>query len=311
MPDFQLSPRFDIQGVGAASGLVYQPDRLWLISDSSSFLYDYQMATQTLDKHALVSQAADHIEKKNKFDLEVICQKDQQLYVFGSGSTAKRQILFCCDVSNLDKPDQAIERLDLSTLYQQFRLIAQLADDELNIEGVIYQASPQQADRWVFLQRGNGATANNGLFVLSDVTFKAFLQPDVQSEMLPQSSRILTEPHMGLLADIKFYPVKLPAISQVESGFTDGYLLADKLYFLAAAEDTTSTYLDGTVLGSLFGCIDLINFELQWSFIISSEHKFEGLTLEQQFDQQLVFLLCEDNDTAVLASTLYQLSINL
>ena len=63
MPDFQLSPRFDIQGVGAASGLVYQPDRLWLISDSSSFLYDYQMATQTLDKHALVSQAADHIEK--------------------------------------------------------------------------------------------------------------------------------------------------------------------------------------------------------------------------------------------------------
>lgn len=310
MPDFQLSPRFDIQGVGAASGLVYQPDRLWLISDSSSFLYDYQMATQTLAKHALVSQAADHIEKKNKFDLEVICQKDQQLYVFGSGSTAKRQILFCCDVSNLDKPDQAIERLDLSTLYQQFRLIAQLADDELNIEGVIYQASPQ-ADRWVFLQRGNGATANNGLFVLSDVAFNAFLQPDVQSEMLPQSSRILTEPHMGLLADIKFYPVKLPAISQVESGFTDGYLLANKLYFLAAAEDTASTYLDGAVLGSLFGCIDLINFELQWSFIISSEHKFEGLTLEQQSDQQLVFLLCEDNDTAVLASTLYQLSINL
>lgn len=311
MPDFQLSPHVKIEGVGAASGLIYHQERIFLISDSSSFLYDYQLATQTLNKHALVSAASDHIEKKNKFDLEVVCQKDQQLYVFGSGSTAKRQILFCCDVSNLDKPDQAIERLDLSTLYQQFRLIAQLADDELNIEGVIYQASPQQADRWIFLQRGNGATANNGLFVLSDVTFNAFLQPDVQSEMPPKSSRILTEPHIGLLADIKFYPVKLPAISQVESGFTDGYLLADKLYFLAAAEDTTSTYLDGAVLGSLFGCIDLTNFELQWSFIISSEHKFEGLTLEQQSDQKLVFLLCEDNDTAVLASTLYQLSINL
>lgn len=307
MPDFQLSPRFDIQGVGAASGLVYQPDRLWLISDSSSFLYDYQMATQTLAKHALVSQAADHIEKKNKFDLEVICQKDQQLYVFGSGSTAKRQILFCCDISNLDKPDQAIERLDLSTLYQQFRLIAQLADDELNIEGVIYQASPQQADRWVFLQRGNGATANNGLFVLSDVTFCGLVPPKIQSE----PSHTLNAHRIEPSADIKFYPVKLPAISQVESGFTDGYLLADKLYFLAAAEDTTSTYLDGAVLGSLFGCIDLTNFELQWSFIISSEHKFEGLTLAQQSDQQLVFLLCEDNDTAVLASTLYQLSINL
>lgn len=308
MPDFQLSPRFEIQGVGAASGLVYQQDRLWLISDSSSFLYDYQLATQTLDKHALVTQAADHIEKKNKFDLEAICQKDQQLYIFGSGSTSKRQTLFCYDLSNLDRPEHAVKQLDLSRLYQQFRTIAQLADDELNIEGVVYQTHPSQsAARWIFLQRGNGASANNGLFVLSDATLKAFLPLEMSSESLQAAS----EPALALSANITFYAVKLPAISQVESGFTDAYLWQDKLYFLAAAEDTTSTYLDGVVLGSLFGCIDLTNFALQWSLIISSKHKFEGLTLESHSAQQLKFLLCEDNDTAVLASIIYQLTINL
>jgi hypothetical protein len=302
MPDFQLLAHVKIEGVGAASGLIYHQERIFLISDSSSFLYDYQLATQTLNKHALVSAASDHIEKKNKFDLEAICQKNQKLYLFGSGSTSKRQALFCINLPSLEQSSSIAQRLDLSSLYQQFRVIAQLADDELNIEGVVYQANCSPP-RWIFLQRGNGATANNGLFVLSDVTFNGFMPPKYPQTLSAQ--RI--EPS----ADITFYPIKLPAISQVETGFTDGYLLADKLYFLAAAEDTTSTYMDGAVLGSLFGCIDLTNFELQWSFIISSEHKFEGLTLEQQSDQQLVFLLCEDNDTAVLASTLYQLSINL
>ena len=40
----------------------------------------------------------------------------------------------------------------------------------------------------------------------------------------------------------KFIPFELPKIKNVETTFTDAILIEDKIYFLAAAEDTASTY---------------------------------------------------------------------
>lgn len=277
MLDFQLKPFVAIQGVGAASGLLLQETELYIISDSSTFLYRYSLNEAKLHKTPLVAAAEDHIEKKRKFDLECICLKDQTLYLFGSGSTAQRQTLFRYDLSK-----QHIEQIDLSVLYTQFRRTAQLADDELNLEGVVYDTS-QHLPRWIFLQRGNGATARNGLFIVMGDALDA-------------------------QAHISFLPVRLPAIGRVEASFTDGCLHNGMLYFLAAAEDTRSTYEDGEVLGSLIGRIDLHTLELEASQQISDRHKFEGLTLQEVTGTQLQFLLCEDNDTDVLVSTIYQLS---
>lgn len=277
MPDLKLSPFLSIQGVGAASGLLLQQDQLYIISDSSAFLYRYACIDKTLHKIALVPAAEDHIEKKYKFDLESLCLKDQALYLFGSGSTPQRHNLFSYDLAN-----QQIDTVDLSALYARFRVIAQLADDELNIEGAVYDDSTG-LPRWIFLQRGNGAAAKNGLFVLSGEGL------DVQSPIL-------------------FLPIRLPAIGRVEASFTDGCLHDGKLYFLGAAEDTASTYDDGDVLGSLIGRIDLATLQLEAVQKISGQHKFEGLTVLQATDQSLEFLLCEDNDTDVLESTIYQLA---
>lgn len=277
MSDFQLKPLLSIQGVGAASGLLLQQDQLYIISDSSSFLYHYSLSAATLQKTPLVAAAEDHIEKKRKFDLESLCLKGKALYLFGSGSTAQRQSLFCYD------PDsQSVQQQDLSSLYAEFRLTAQLGGDELNIEGVVYD-DETELPRWIFLQRGNGLNARNGLFVVSGDALDA-------------------------QAHIVFIPVRLPAIGRVEASFTDACLYNNKVYFLAAAEDTTSTYDDGEVLGSLVGRINLNTLQLEAVQQISGQHKFEGLTVLQATDQSLEFLLCEDNDTDLLESTIYQLA---
>lgn len=302
MHTFQLKPVLTIQGIGAASGILLQENALYIISDSSSFLYRYPVPKgfpgefpdeypeqlsefvieNPLQKIALVSSPQDHIEKKNKFDLESLCQKDQSLYLFGSGSTAQRQHLFKYDLLN-----QHRSQIDLSGLYAQFRLKAHLAQDELNIEGVVFDQTAASA-RWIFLQRGNGINAKNGLFVLSGDA----LQGDtLQAE-----------------ADIQFIAIQLPRIGNVETSFTDACLYEEKIYFLAAAEDTSSTYDDGEVLGSLIGCISLRTFQLERTQQITDRHKFEGLTVLKQREGKIAFLLCEDNDTATLQSTLYELS---
>jgi len=42
---------------------------------------------------------------------------------------------------------------------------------------------------------------------------------------------------------------------------------------------------------------------------ISDSHKFEGLTLYNKTENQIEFLLCEDNDTEVLETNIYKLTL--
>ena len=95
------------------------------------------------------------------------------------------------------------------------------------------------------------------------------------------------------------------------SPFTDAILMDDKIYFLAAAENTSSTYDDGEILGSLIGRIDLETMKIDFTQKISPTNKFEGITLFSKTKNQIQFLLCEDKDTDVLESTIYKLSIDL
>jgi len=86
-------------------------------------------------------------------------------------------------------------------------------------------------------------------------------------------------------------------------------LVEDKIYFLAAAEDTSSTYDDGEVLGSIVGSIDFKTMKLESTLQISDKHKFEGLTVYKKTATQLELLLCEDTDTEVLVTDIYSLII--
>lgn len=274
MQKFTLEILLKIIGIGSASGLIYNDNFLYIISDNSTFLYHYNITESTTSKIKMFENSQENIKKKEKLDFESVLQKDKKLYLFGSGSKAKRQKLF---IYNPVKKDTSLT--DLAPIYNAFRKTAQLPKDELNIEGVVYYNQ-----KWIFFQRGNGKLGKNGIFVLKG------------KKLAPNST-------------IEFIPIVLPNLKHVAATFTDAVLVKDKIYFLAAAEDSNSTYKDGELIGSIIGCLDAKKLTVDFTQKITETQKFEGLTLYKNNKDNIEFLLCEDNDTENLESTIYKLTL--
>lgn len=272
MENFQLSVFTTIKGIGATSGLVYLDNSLFIISDNSTFLYQYHINEKNLDKIKLFENSQENSAKKDKADFEAITLFDNKLYLFGSGSTQKRDRRVSFNIENKE-----IKEKSLFKIYKRLREAISLADEELNIEGVIITNTP-----FYFFQRGNGANAQNGVFSY-----------DKKSKM------------------VQFKLITLPKIKGIEATFTDAIRIDNTIYFLAAAENTNSTYEDGEVLGSLIGTIDLKSMTLENCLQISKTHKFEGLTLYKKTATQIELLLCEDNDSDELESKIYSLILVL
>jgi hypothetical protein len=272
MEKFTLELLFQIIGIGSASGLIHKDDSLFIISDNSSFLYEYSIKEKELHKIKLFENSQENIPKKDKFDFESITQKGNKLYLFGSGSTPNRNKRVSYDLTS-----KAIEEKDMAAIYEKLKQNAYISDDDLNIEGALFHN-----EKWYLFQRGNGAQSKNGIFVL-----------DKEGN------------------DIHFSPIPLPKIQNIEATFTDAILVENKIYFLAAVENTTSTYDDGEVLGSFIGALSIDTFELTFTQKISETHKFEGLTLFSTSKEKIEFLLCEDKDTEDLETAIYKLTLDL
>ncbi|MCL9804986.1 hypothetical protein NAT51_05620 [Flavobacterium amniphilum] len=270
MEKIQLIAFLTIQGIGAASGLVFHNNSLFIVSDNSGYLFEQKLDSPQLIKHSLVKDASVNIEKKRKPDFEAITIKNNKLHIFGSGSTTNRNRMMAFNLST----NQAIEN-DFSEIYQKLKNQAHISDDDLNIEGALYLNGNLH-----LFQRGNGLNAQNGIFIIDSNQ------------------------------NIQYHPIKLPKIKHVETSFTDAIVFENKIYFLAAAEDTVSTYEDGEVLGTIMGVMNSKTFEIEKTIQLSPTHKLEGLTLFEKQGDDLTFLLCEDNDTEDLNATIYKLKIN-
>jgi hypothetical protein len=275
MEKLQLTLLFKIIGLGSASGLIYQNNSLLAIGDNSSFLYEYQMDTQKLNRHPLVENPQENIIKKLKPDFEAIAQYENNVYLFGSGSTENRNTMVQVDATT----KQVIATTDLSDLYLGMQSFGELLPDDFNIEGAIYNG-----ESWFLFNRGNGKNTKNVVFTIDGAN-------------LTNEFRIVSNNY------------KLPKIKGVRASFTDAVLVDNKIYFLATAEDTDSTYNDGEVLGSLVGRIDVKTMKIDFTKKITDTHKFEGITLLKKSTTEIEFLLCEDNDTEVLESTIYALKL--
>ncbi len=273
MEQFTIEILYKIIGIGSASGLIYKDDSLFIISDNSSFLYEYNIPENQLSKIKLFENSQENIPKKDKFDFESIALKENEIHLLGSGSTSKREKSV---IYNLETA--AIAQKDLSKLYKKLKKNTSISDKELNIEGTLFCNK-----KWHLFQRGNGANSKNGIAIVN--------------EKLDENSTI------------EFIPIQLPKIKHVETSFTDTILVEDKIYFLATAEDTTSTYDDGEILGSLIGRMDSQTFQIEFTQKISDNQKFEGLTLYKKIETKIQFLICEDNDSDVLETNIYKLSI--
>ena len=271
MENFKLTNFFTIKGISAASGLVYSQNVLFVISDSRSFLYQYDIDKKLLLKFPLVKEAKENIEKAKKLDLESITQHGNQLIMLGSGSTQKHNTMF-----SLDLGSDTLQTQDLTALYQNLKTVGSFSDDQLNIEGAIYAHQTM-----LLFQRGNSKNSRNGIFII----------PNNQED------------------GIRFVPILLPTLDDVETTFTDAILVNDKIYFLACAENTESTYEDGEVLGTILGIMHAPTFEIIDVQLLSEHQKFEGITLYKESENELEFLLCEDNDTETTEAEIYKLTL--
>ncbi len=275
MQQFTLEILCQIIGIGSASGILLKDNKLYLISDNASFLYEYRLDSKILNKNRLFeNEITENIPKIQKPDLEAIANFGDDFYIVGSGSTEKRNKMF-----RFNAVTKKVDTIDLTNLYLSMQRFGNIKSEDFNIEGLVYNG-----DQWFFFQRGNNGSGKNGLFTVSS--------KDMENEF-----------------NILYNSYKLPKIKGVQATFTDAILVDGLLYFLATAEDTDSAYDDGQVLGSLIGTIDLKTMKIVFSKKISSTHKFEGITLYKNTNESLEFLLCEDNDTEKLESTIYKLTL--
>ncbi|NII85651.1 DUF6929 family protein [Pedobacter sp. SG918] len=270
----------EIDGVGSASGLFLHEDLLYIIGDNSGHLNEYNIKTKKLRKiQILFDKTLDQLEnipKPLKPDFEILCQHNNKLYILGSGSTSKRNLMI-----EFDLKTQKVFQKDLTETYSLLKSISKIDDQNFNLEGATFTGN-----EWLLFNRGNGINAKNGIFNIQ-------------------------EADLAKIKQAKFNPFKLPNIDHVESSFTDALLVKNEIFFIATAEDTKSTYADGKILGSFIGSINLQTLKLTFSNKISGKHKFEGITLLSQNEHSAIFLLCEDRDNEELKTVIYKLILNL
>jgi hypothetical protein len=271
----QLQFLFKIIGLGSASGLVYHNNTIVAVGDNSSYLYEYTISNEKLERYPLQENAQENTLKKIKKDFEAITQFEDTIYVFGSGSTENRNTMVQIDA----KTKKVITTQDLSMLYASMQSFGEINPEDFNLEGAIYNG-----ENWFLFNRSNGKKSKNAIFTIS--------------------GKNLTD-EFSILHN-KF---KLPKIKGVETSFTDAILVDDQIYFLATAEATESTYHDGEVLGSIIGQIDVAKMKLKSHKIISKTNKLEGITLVEETPETISFLLCEDNDIEVLESNIYKITL--
>ena len=276
MEKFTLELLFQIIGIGSASGLIYKNNSILIIGDNSGFLYEYHLDSQDLKRHPLLENPIENTPKKDKADFEALTDFGDSLYVFGSGSTQKRNKMIQVNSST----KKVIATNDIADLYAVMQNFGEIKPEDFNIEGAIYNG-----ERWFLLNRGNGSSNKNVLFT-------------IRGKNLANDFTIISNTYI------------LPKIKGVRSSFTDGILVDDSIYFLATAEDTESTYDDGEVLGSLIGSINLKTMKIDFTKKISSTHKFEGLSLYANSKEKIEFLLCEDKDSEVLETAIYKLTLD-
>jgi len=275
MKKFQLEILFRIIGIGSASGLLYKDNSVFVVSDNGGYLYEYKISDNILDKIPLIeNEPMENIPKKTKADFEAIATKGDSLYVFGSGSTEQRN-----KMAIVNRQSKTILTTDLSLLYASMRSLGNISDEDFNIEGVVYTS-----DAWYFFQRGNSGTGKNAVFTVTG---------NIEEENF----------------SVIYKEFKLPKIGGVQACFTDATLVGDKIYFLATAENTTSAYKDGEVAGSFVGRMNLKKMKIDFTKKITSSHKFEGIAMFEDGSDTISFLLCEDNDTSLLESNIYKLTV--
>jgi len=218
----------------AASGLTWMRGRLLVIQDDAAFLA--AVSGDDVAAIALPRGADDRRRfevglgnKHHKLDLEACVAIDDEVWLFGSGSTAAR------DRIALLGQDQVVRIADVAPLYDRVR---SAVGGPINLEG----AACVGDDLWLF-HRGNTGPGDLGPAVVR------FARTAVETWVRGARADAAPEPTGCARFD-------LGTIDGVRLGFTDAVAAGARVYYLAVAEASPNAVDDGRVHGSQLGVID-------------------------------------------------------
>ena len=285
-----------IPGLPSASGVEIIGATAYVIGDDSAFLHQLDAATLVPTGRVRLFDADPNgparIPKLIKPDLEcmaALCWPDGRpgLLLLGSGSRDNRARGWFVSTETVANPRP--EAVDLAPLYALLR-------PHLPVGAVLnLEAAATSATELLLFQRTVGRADAALLFRLPLVATLDFL---------------LTA---GLAAAPEVQPLLfvLPEIAGCPAGFSGATFVDDLLFVTASVEDTTDAVLDGAVLGSFIGLVNLeartADFaRLVWADGRAYSGKVEGLAVRRALGiGRWELLLLTDDDaggsTAVVA----------
>jgi hypothetical protein len=235
----EIIQKITLPGIRSASGIEVLEGRLFIAGDDSAWLYELDNKWQLVRKIPLFdspNSGGEGIPKPLKPDLEAITsfpwKGEMLLLVIGSGSKKNRQDAF------LVHPQTAeVRQFALTGLYDGLRALEGVVGGRrLNVEGLAVAGQ-----ELVFLQRGNVSGTNAVVSYLLD-DFASWLEGN------------------GPLPLPRVRVFTLPTAEGYPAGFSGAATLPSRprlLLFTASVEATDDEILDGEMLGSFIGAIDL------------------------------------------------------
>lgn len=278
------------QGVKAASGLVKTANTFYVIADDEISLAEFNFEGDTKAHYTKLIEKElpqDPKERKRqKPDWESLVQLELSkgkkiLLAVPSGSTENRVTGAFVSLDTAGFVDQNSNAItaDFSEIFKSLK--AKITD--LNIEGACVVNN-----RLKLFQRGNGAEGRNAVI---DLDLAGFCT-DLKNRAAIQAQHILaiTDYNLGYLNGHKL-------------DFTDACVVNDKIWFLAVAEDSQSTYDDGQYCGAIIGCLDSSGKEIA-RYEIDCATKPEGLWVDLE-DHRWCFYVVTDADSSTIFASIY------
>lgn len=262
------SPEFICElPVFAASGLIIRDGIFYIVSDDEVSLL-HGSPENGFSSYSLWEENLpedETIRKKLKPDFECLVLKGTSLFIIPSFSKKNRITGVRVDLN--PKGITGHQVMDLSHLKES--LDKKVPD--LNIEGALYID-----DELLLFQRGNGKNGTNAIIRGKD----------------------LSDPMMQI------FPLTLPHLEKIPLTVTDAASWKNDIWFLAVAEDTESTYLDGEVKGAFLGKLDA-HFAVKELFRLEFPHKPEGLAFSPDGSLYVV----TDDDSRAKPSRLFRIQL--
>lgn len=287
--------------VRAGSGLAVWHGQLAVVQDDALFVGLVDLA-QLGDSPPAVEALAlprgqdgarhfggDRPNKRHKPDLEAaVALPDGRLLLVGSGSTPVRQTWYLVDPPG---DHGGVALLDARDVYDKIRALPGALTAELNLEGAALWR-----DRLWLAQRSNGSPL--GPQGREDALISADL-----ADVLAWIDGCSPVPELRLERNLT-----LGQLDGVRLTLTDLCGGGDRLWWLAAAEDSPDAYNDGAVLGSVIGWLDdagLHQLPLLDEAGEPLRSKCEGLAVDPRDDRRLWAVV--DCDNAAIAVELLEI----